>query len=290
MRKLSRKLFIACLAVAFAVIALGTSTYAWLVVSKTTTVGTIEAQVKAGDGSIEISKNGQDGWKNNLSEDDFATELAGFNFGDATYDGTDFKSIKFNLSGETPSTSLEAITDKKASGILVLEFYVRLNADSQEGSKALKLDLGNSALATSGNKSWTPDLDVTDDANIKENVSTEAFEVANAARIMIEYGNEAAKIFENNKEALQTKTATTGAMGYLKARTGIPADGTGIEENTGTYETQSFDVTTPVELGTVSKETATKVTVTVWLEGFDKDCINALYNQMLQIKLALAID
>lgn len=297
MKKLSRKLFIACLAVAFAVIALGTSTYAWLVVSRTASVDPFEGSVKAGDGSIEVSIDDTN-WKTSITSDDF-TNLKSANFvsfNDVTYNDDKFK--KFAIDSVKKSASLTDIGtlayDKDilgTAGILKFEFSVRLAQDSSKDTEELYLDLSNS-LITEGagnNSSWTPDKTVGDD--IKQGTATEKFKVSNAARVMVKLGTNTAVILEkgagqnDNTAGLQTKNDETGAMGYLKARTEIAS--TNIPDSTN-YTTQAINGTADIKLGTVSK-TATKVTVIVWLEGYDYDCINALYKQILSVKLGLTL-
>ena len=297
MKKLSRKLFIACLAVAFAVIALGTSTYAWLVVSRTASVDPFEGSVKAGDGSIEVSIDDTN-WKTSITSDDF-TNLKSANFvsfNDVTYNDDKFK--KFAIDSVKKSASLTDIgilADAKdilgTAGILKFEFSVRLAQDSSKDTEELYLDLSNS-LITEGagnNSSWTPDKTVGDD--IKQGTATEKFKVSNAARVMVKLGTNTAVILEkgvgqnDNTAGLQTNTDTTGAMGYLKARTEITS--TNIPASTN-YTTKAINGPADIKLGTVSK-TATKVTVIVWLEGYDYDCINALYKQILSVKLGLTL-
>ncbi len=297
MKKLSRKLFIACLAVAFAVIALGTSTYAWLVVSRTASVDPFEGSVKAGDGSIEVSIDDTN-WKTSITSDDF-TNLKSANFvsfNDVTYNDGKFKKFAIDSVKKSASlTDIGTLADAKdilgTAGILKLEFSVRLAQDSSKDTEELYLDLSNS-LITEGagnNSSWTPDKTVGDD--IKQGTATEKFKVSNAARVMVKLGTNTAVILEkgagqnDNTAGLQTNTDTTGAMGYLKARTEITS--TNIPASTN-YTTQAINGTADIKLGTVSK-TATKVTVIVWLEGYDYDCINALYKQILSVKLGLTL-
>lgn len=298
MKKLSRKLFIACLAVAFAVIALGTSTYAWLVVSRTASVDPFEGSVKAGDGSIEVSIDDTN-WKTSITSEDF-TKLKSANFvsfNDVTYNGEKFKEFAIDSVNKTASlTDIGTLADTKdilgTAGILKFEFSVRLAQDSSNDTQELYLDLSNS-LITEGNgnnSSWTPDKSVGDD--IKQGTATEKFIVSNAARVMVKLGTDTAVILEkgadqdDNTAGLQTNTDTAGAMGYLKARTEI-TDSTKIPASTN-YTTQAINGSTDIKLGTVSK-TATKVTVIVWLEGYDYDCINALYKQILSVKLGLTL-
>ncbi len=297
MKKLSRKLFIACLAVAFAVIALGTSTYAWLVVSRTASVDPFEGSVKAGDGSIEVSIDDTN-WKTSITSDDF-TNLKSANFvsfNDVTYNDDKFKKFAIDSVKKSASlTDIGTLADAKdilgTAGILKFEFSVRLAQDSSKDTEELYLDLSNS-LITEGagnNSSWTPDKTVGDD--IKQGTATEKFKVSNAARVMVKLGTNTAVILEkgagqnDNTAGLQTNTDTTGAMGYLKARTEITS--TNIPASTN-YTTQAINGTADIKLGTVSK-TATKVTVIVWLEGYDYDCINALYKQILSVKLGLTL-
>ena len=55
MKKLTRKLFISILSMAFAVIAIGTTTFAWITISTTAKVEEFSANVEAGAGGIELS-------------------------------------------------------------------------------------------------------------------------------------------------------------------------------------------------------------------------------------------
>lgn len=297
MKKMSRKLFIACLAVAFAVIALGTSTYAWLVVSRTASVEAFTGEVKAGDGSIEVSADNGATWKTSIEKDDFDKKLknANFkNFDDVTYNGTGFKNITIDsVKKEATLSDIDASTEDKLAeaGILRFKFQIRLSKDSEKTSQKLFLDLANSKMTegASNKKTWTPDKTVGTD--IVKDTETSKFIVSNAARVMIKYGDTAIVLEkganqEENTAGLQSNTDDDGAMGYLKARTGITSEKITAP---GTYTTTAINGTTNPELGNVTT-TATDVEVTVWLEGYDYDCINALYKQILSVSLGFVLE
>lgn len=282
MRKLSRKLVIACLAVAFAVIALGTSTYAWLVVSKTASVDSITADVKAGDGSIEVSKTGVDGtWKSSISSSDLTSELSNFEYDNVTYDGSSFKKINIDLND---GAKLTAVSNNK--GILEFSFYIKLSQDSGEDSETLKLDLANCKLETIGSTTWTPDKPVKIDDTNTISAEISDFKVSNAARVMVKY--ETTKVILENDvhPGLQANTEDTGAMGYLKSKTGLTSTQIAAP---GTYSTTKLSSASYETLGEVTKN-PTEVTVTIWIEGYDFDCINALYKQRLSVTLGFSID
>ncbi|MGI6728746.1 MAG: hypothetical protein ACOX5P_00560 [Bacilli bacterium] len=57
MRKLTTKLLFAIISAAFALVALGTTTFAWFTISNTASVSQFSAQVTAGQG-LEISLDG----------------------------------------------------------------------------------------------------------------------------------------------------------------------------------------------------------------------------------------
>lgn len=73
MTKLTRKLFISLLTVAFAVITLGTTTFAWFTLSSTAEIESFTAEVTAGDG-IEISLNGSV-FKRTISNSEILTRI-----------------------------------------------------------------------------------------------------------------------------------------------------------------------------------------------------------------------
>lgn len=299
MRKLSRKLVIACLAVAFAVIALGTSTYAWLVVSKTASVEQFSANVKAGDGSLLISldKDNDISWKTSLSAADIKGVIgSNFTFEDVTYKNNDgFYEIE--ISSNKAELSDSKIEESKLlnSGVVQFTFYAKIEKGTSDTDQTLYLDLTNYAdMLTSNNAStsWAPAYSVADssksDYSLVVGQTNSNYKACNAARIMIETSTKE-YIFENDvNTGLQKSTESVGAMGYLKQALGT---GCTVEDNDAEYTTTVLNSAQALELGTLSKDgTALAITVTIWLEGYDYDCLNALYSQPIDVSLALKLN
>lgn len=297
MRKLSRKLFIACLAVAFAVIALGTSTYAWLVVSKTASVDSFSAEVTAGAGSLQVSLDEDGTYGPNIASSELTQFTTGVKFKDLTLNSNDNKF--YTISADTDNNDATLIEAGEASAlkgqsIVQFDFWVKLDNTAAAGTtKKLQLDLAKTTITPGAEAySWTPEYDVTsqkaDFALIKGTETTKYF-ASNAARIMIKLGDNNPVIVENNvNTGLQDNNATDGAMGYLKKSLGKETSAT-ITANSANSQDATHQLGNGfADLGEVS-QTATKVTVTVWIEGFDFDCINAIYKQTLAATLGLTV-
>lgn len=297
MRKLSRKLFIACLAVAFAVIALGTSTYAWLVVSKTASVDSFSAEVTAGDGSLQVSLTGaEDSYGPNIASSELTQFTNGVKFKDLTLNKTDNKFYTISVDTANKNATLTEAGEASAlegQSIVQFEFFVRLDSTAADGTeKQLQLDLAKTTITPGAEAySWTPEYSVTSqnaDFALTKGTPTTKYFASNAARIMIQHENEIVVVENNVNTGLQDNTATDGAMGYLKRSLGKEPSETITANSTDSQAATNQLGSGVVNLGKVS-QTATKVTVTVWIEGFDFDCINAIYKQTLAATLGLTV-
>src|SRR5690554_2807967 len=114
MNKLTRKLMISVFTLAFALVTLGATTFAWFTLSSITTVEGIDVQIMAGN-FMEISANGED-YKNSIKWVEITdqgttvnprmnalTTTNGFDFLEMNYDNTSELTkatggyVKFNL-------------------------------------------------------------------------------------------------------------------------------------------------------------------------------------------------
>lgn len=154
MKKMSRKLTVAILSVAFAFVALGATTFAWFTLTNTVTVSQFSAKVTTGSGfevSIDDNINGLSGgnYYSNLPNKDIIAALDAlgvnkdFSFDHITSpDGKEFQNIFKNLTGSA--------ADKG---------YIDFKLKFRSLDENTVIYLGKNTALTSEAKEWTPDVD-----------------------------------------------------------------------------------------------------------------------------------
>ena len=228
MKKLTRKLFISILSMAFAVIAIGTTTFAWITISTTAKVDTFDANVEAGAGGIELSWDGSTGWTTLLlNAKDYYNE--GFKgFSDICYDTTSgnregFYDMKIN--GQTAEK--ETIADGNNEKYVTFTFYVK----NTNANTSITLNVTGTTFdsyAAGGVNTPNPfvsDIPFSYGENVTVNAASEVsqFVVANAARMMIKADNGNTVIYEKAEvdgNTIHDKIDLTkgAAHAYFKAK------------------------------------------------------------------------
>ena len=84
MTKLTRKLFISILTVAFAFVTLGATTFAWFTLTTTAKVETFDASMQSGTG-IEMSLDGGLSYKNYFTTEEILDAITGSTSGTITF-------------------------------------------------------------------------------------------------------------------------------------------------------------------------------------------------------------
>lgn len=154
MTKLTRKLFISLLTVAFAVVTLGTTTFAWFTLSSTAKIETFDAKIAAGAG-IEISIDGAT-FKNTLSLNDILNQIGNV----SGY--ADFKLSAFEFDAVTSSNGYEMKKfDPDSAGNYIdvdgNTSYIQFPLWFRSPTEAAKVKLLSTTKISSPAKSWKSD-------------------------------------------------------------------------------------------------------------------------------------
>ena len=285
-KSLTRKLTIAVIALVFAVVSLSTSTYAWFTMSNTAQVDAFKAEVKAGEGiEIAITEDGDASaaqWYTGNVPATVVTDVIGnMKFDAVTTNATNLVQAKFQyIEGEN------AEDDEWAS------FYIHIKT-AQAGEVYLdSITLGSDAVSQ-----WTVDKNyVKADGSDAQVNDTLTYEVANAARIAFIYkdasNNDVYKVYENDNEVgadgaeknTLGNTNNNGALSYYNNKNSYTAENgklkTAPTENAYVIN-QIGDLSTDVKLGETQGNTYITVRVLIWVEGWDAECINAIFAQKL---------
>lgn len=295
-KSLTRKLTIAVIALVFAVVSLSTSTYAWFTMSDTAQIDAFEADVKAGEG-IEIAVTSTDSsagaqWYTGNVPGSVVEEVIG--------------EVKFDAITTTPtylsSKTFYGIDDVNKVETLLTEatpkqyvsFFVHVRT-----AQAGKVSLDSIELHSLNQKNWKVDKDFTKVNGDPASVSNELlYDVANAARVAIKTNS--VTIYENNEDAQEVTEVGTlaisekntvgtkydnGALSYWNNKysyvdndkMAAPAD----EKYPGSKQISDLE-TNDLLLGTTQNAyEEIKFEVIIWIEGWDAECINAIFAQTL---------
>ena len=313
MKKLTRKITLSLVAILFAVIALGTTTYAWFTLGTSATVSSIDGTVKAAEG-IEVSldyntDNSQKNWSNSLKFSKEKAYLGSQKIGTATtltnlaLVAEENKTLSFYDTEAKFSTvdpkevTGTAIEPNKSGSYLAFDLYVKVSG--QNLSKNLVV---NGVEITSNVKNWVSD--VTTDGNELETGKTYDVYASNAARVSFaKVDNDAVRYkgtFELNKaQSGETNNAFPGDTASQNGLAKKYADAkgyTGAKDmfdnftlfNNGTTKTGNDLLIDTITTG-VDKETYLQYRVYIWLNGFDGDCINAILGESLTVNFKLEL-
>lgn len=282
--KITKKLFVAIMTMALLVITFGTTTFAWFTLGTENKVDGINVNVTTGNG-MEISLDGN-AWKNNL-------HLAANDkeFKDLTSaDGYAIKTM----------TDLAADTDN----YLTVTFYLRITKDSTGAADFNQVYLASvkGEHGTDDDVNWVADVDfgsytkgtsyVWDALNALKMGFTANTE--SSARLVYAYENDddlgisrgpaelagLAKAYADVKEYDISSAPTTLPTYIVKANLG--------EDTSKILDKNDFGATADGLTGTLDdRYLYAKVTLKVWLEGWDADCINAILAQTAKLSFVL---
>ena len=302
--KLTRKLMLSAFTLLFAVISLGASTYAWFTMSNEAEVEAFTADVKAGEGiEIAVTKDVDPGnaeWYTGTVPSGVVQAAAN--------PLTDGKTT-FRFDAATTYNNAQTIVERKKSTSDVdvlssgyVSFYVHIKA-----AQAGKINLSNIELACNNPYEWTVDAAYTiTGTEIKVNNKIQ-YSVADAARVALavknESGFETALIYENNERDLADPvTATENGTEITKY---VAGNQVGVSKTDGAYEyynkkniedqlsnyavptytaNQVSTLSTAQLLKEVAKGEILTIKVQVWIEGWDAECLNAIFAQTKKAK------
>lgn len=326
MKKISRKLLLSILSMAFAVVALGTTTFAWFTTNATVTAE-INVGIQSTTDSILISTDCYT-WGSSVSIDKSATELGAVTYvqaaaGELANDDTFQK-----LDGSTMSP---VTITSNSSDALQFDLYLKVSSADKTIKVAEESTTQSGTITTYTIQKGFTANSVNYAAGDKVKVSA-----LNALRAVVDVSDavavddvadattpaQAVQAFEDvNNDA---KTRIQKLAGYEDGQSVAPADKTGssvtnfgqslagnnaanayIEAVLGTNFSDpdgddyvaadaNYAANTPTTAGftnatmfaTTEANTIWKLTFTYWLEGFDADCFDAIFGQALDINLA----
>ena len=301
MRKnLTKKLFLSVLTLAFAVISLGASTYAWFTMSKEANVESFTADVQAGKGieiAVTAGTNHDDAqWYTGTIESDVVQEVV---------EEANFS--KFAALTTTDAVNFEDVTDPNATiDGTYLSFYIHIKAaeqgtilvDDNSGvtfdSKQPNADATDYVAVTP----WTADAAYQLDAGKKVEVNDPVlYKVENAARVALIVNNNT-YIYENAFKAAEDMsdyldannqvgtTVKNGALAYYnsKVKEGSSLTAPTTEQYSTNHAGENFtSFNEAIQAGEAGILT---IQVVVWVEGWDAECLNAIFAQQLSVALA----
>lgn len=307
MNKLTRKLITSIMTLAFAFIALGTTTFAWFTLSNTVEVGQFEAKVTAGSGfevSVDDGINGYEPAHTPNYYTSVPSTVTKNALIKAGYE-SDFRLLDL--------TSPDGKTFNSLSSTGVNSGYIKLQLKFRSPVASTKIYLGSGTGfdisqsveqgAVNPGITWVSDASFTNAKGVAvaEGTSTKYF-AADAARISFSDDDATAPtmvIYEaptsDTNTVLDNTPIENGSVNYYFVKTGenptgfatttIPSSITaGLEvvpeegENLPLVLTLSADVAEDGFYYGI-------LNVRVWIEGWDPDCFNSILNDILRVNL-----
>ncbi|MBR6517307.1 MAG: hypothetical protein IKT40_10775 [Bacilli bacterium] len=303
MRKnLTKKLFLSVLTLAFAVVSLGASTYAWFTLSKDASVETFEGKVTAGTSGLEIQVTGFDASGNIVAASESAwssTSITAEQINSVIGTQVKLNAVQYN-SNYTFYNQEKAIDNTKGAEAKINQEFIAFNihfrlSDSEASASAVKLYLEDLnfgyANAQGGWYASKTFDDAATEGQISQGAVTDPYVVTDCARVALKNNSNPSlnKIYE--------ATAAEGGKHYTSNK---------YEEGAVDYYNKVHELTTPIkapadygtsvkqftsltEIGELSGTTPITVTVYVWVDGWDAECINNIFSQTLKVDLKFTI-
>ena len=324
MKKLTKKTFVGLFALVLAVVALGTTTFAWFTIGNTVEVQDFELNVTGGEGLevvyLDKENNVVGTWSTILATDVLLKNIAKeydvvdvvngsegdpvefkkqFKFDAVTSDdGLAFKKLELE-----PNVQLTPISDLRKLESGVLEFKLRFRTIAEPtGVDHVKLQWNGVTLKSNNPVNWTPDLPFTGVGGGTVSGAADYY-ASNGARISVNGNLSAPVVYESPSTATGNTVLsnnvpnwTQGAHDYFKVITGI-----NLGDKFGGAQEAYKAAPTVQEIGSTSaniKHVANfgddvdadgyryaDVTIRIYLEGFDADTFNAILTGSIQIAL-----
>jgi len=285
MNKLMRKLSISILAVVFAVIAMGATTFAWFTLTNTAKVSQFEIDVTSAEG-IELS----------VVDGVWATTISGSVIEGLTgVSGAKLTAVT-TPDGEATFKTLDTLSQTGAytlkgadAGSHFAQFTIKVR--TRTASTPIYIDHLNTSIASSG-ISWQPDTSFTrsDGATITEETSPFIVYASHSARMS--FDGDSTVIYEDTSAGTsgQSSDWTKGALNYFAAKNNYTGMGV-ITPAISAYTSKPVGVAEGTVIATTANAldddgwSETTIDVRIWLEGWDAECYNAIFSDTLQITI-----
>ncbi|MGI6787202.1 MAG: hypothetical protein ACOX5X_01425 [Acholeplasmataceae bacterium] len=329
MKKLTKKTLMAVFAFVLAVVALGTTTFAWFTLGQTVKVDGFDVNVQGGEGleMAYISHDGdtnRSGWVSYISGDDMlgylSTEYSAptnfttdFQFKAVTStDGKIFKPFVYDGSA-APSLGVDiAATTQKTLDDGILEFKLKFRTQASGTAQLTWNSVTLAEARDAGDLGWEAGVAYTHNkANAGEsgNGSIAAGESLNyytdaGARISVTSGD-TTKVFEkpdgDYNTVLGNGTTTPAALAFNKGAHNYFENATGHDNLPTLFSSITNTVETVTSIngtqfavdfpaaGSPGDYRELVVTVRVYLEGFDPDTFNCILSGKLKIALGFKL-
>lgn len=305
MIKASKNILLSVLTLIFTLMALATTTFAWLTLSKTVTVSNISGDITAGDGleiALGLDNEVITSFRSHLTASDWQlvmNELSAYKTNAvSTVDGSNFYKLEFDIR-ESLIDSLDLTTPglykvKAIKNVDYLEFKIHFKSYTSGQVKMNGLELLSEKVM------FDPRVDYAKTNDVITQVSPFDAYSKDAARVMI--GNEIYEVNESNTNTEVTdkgKAVYYGQFSYIKemgndiywSNNGInnlvKLDNTNIASvniaNAGTFDGE-VEVAELIYDPNLNYYTA-NATVKIWIEGFDPDAYDAIFGSKLSINL-----
>lgn len=313
MKKMTRKLLMSVLSLAFAIVALGTTTFAWFTAQATATVSNINVNIAAADSGVLISQNTIDfgsnlTYRNKATLDQLSPLHAINKDNSVVYNDIDGQAIAYDeTTKKVPGTFNVPLYLMSQSGQLE-EVYFKVEASSTgigdyiilqafkygatdpkteisgviqvAGSNALRLR--TSMYVTTQERVTGTDISGTADFGTVTH-STKVYRFEDDAPA----GTDSAKF----KNFGYDMSLTNAANSYYQQITGRPVTEDEIEsDNAVVFTSGNYAQTLPGLSETINIEAGKmrKFDFTFYLEGFDADCFDAIGGQGLNITITFS--
>lgn len=260
MKNTMRKAMLSTIAMlVVAVMSLTGVTYAWFTAGEQATVTGMDMTVTAAEGGIEVSLDGQTGWKQVL---DLGATLDKADIKPlSSVNGEDFYNGVFSTTDSTKLITTKATSDEVTANVITVDLYLRTtnpagNKVTLDGTYFSDIKKGELAATEIGKAARMAILDK--DGNLKGIIAPYGVVSATDGKATI----------TNAAESYVGISGASAAEGF---------DNTAILSDVA--ETVTTKVSSAIEIDLAGYTTgtagaATKITVVIWLEGQDGECIN----------------
>lgn len=297
-KNLTKKLMLSVLTLAFAVVSLGASTFAWFTLSKDAQINQFEMSVKGGSG-LEMRVAKLDG--SNASAW-YTSELPVSVIQQYANPGEKLDAVTATLDGDKKVVSLKkldgtAVKPAYETGGTYVGFKVQFKLSDAADTTSYDLYLNEYVLATKDTSvDWTSNIAYKGALGDYAAGDVKQYYVSDAARLAITTAD-AQYIYESTDNTGHAEYTTgqpnadNAAVNYYNAIT------SGEENDLDAADAPQYataSLTAAQKLGAVgqcpdSQDYAFEITVYVWIEGWDGECINAIFAQTLQTQLSFQL-
>lgn len=296
MNKLTRKLMISVFTLAFALVTLGATTFAWFTLTSVSSIDEVEVEIIAGN-FMELSIDGSV-YKNRITASELLAKII-------ERDGEEVA----RMDAVTTEDGVNFVDrdNNEVTGYLSFKLWIRSTA---AGSKVY---LSNNTTISSDPKPWTSDVDFNYRNSVNQNETINVY-AADAFRISFQEFSDAHTtqkdgttpiIFEldsNNPDNMplgSTLNATEGLLSYWEAKMEevlelpdgftLPAVKTTDDLGINVNDEPIVTIATLEDDSVDNDYVYGYVMVRMWIEGWDPDSFDAILNKSVKVQFEFSL-